>query len=294
MSMDIDQITSSHLNNEVQLLVFDTKNNGSLYALNIFKVKEVIKYKGFFIDFNYKNPYVEGLLSHRELTIPILNLNKWFGHFEEKKENEILICDFNNVIIGLIVNQVHRILIKSWSEIERESIDNYSSKVIAYTRYYDKRLVQIVDVEELVYEVFPELEESKIKEIEQLDKLESNKEILVADDSKLVLKTLSKILDKMELNYKTFKNGDELLKYLFKTDKNKIGAIITDLEMPVKSGFEVIKKVKNSEYKNIPIIVNSTMSGKSNEEMAKSLNADAFISKSHPKDIEKYLKTFLS
>jgi len=99
----------------------------------------------------------------------------------------------------------------------------------------------------------------------------------------------------MGINYKVFKNGQELLNYLFNTDPDEIFAVITDLEMPVKSGFEVIKEIKNSsKYSKIPIIVNSTMSGKSNEEMAKSLNADGFISKNKPKEIEFYLKKLLA
>ena len=99
----------------------------------------------------------------------------------------------------------------------------------------------------------------------------------------------------MNLIFKIFNNGEELLNYLFKTDPVEVYAIITDLEMPRKSGFEVIKEVKNSEkYSKIPIIVNSTMSGKSNEEMAKSLNADGFISKNKPKEIEYYLKRLLN
>ena len=65
--------------------------------------------------------------------------------------------------------------------------------------------------------------------------------------------------------------------------------------MPVVSGFEVIKQVKNSEkFKHIPVIVNSSMSGASNEEMAKSLNADGFVSKSNPKEIEITLKQVLN
>ena len=64
--------------------------------------------------------------------------------------------------------------------------------------------------------------------------------------------------------------------------------IITDLEMPEASGFEVIKQVKtNAISKHIPIVVNSSMSGTSNEEMALSLDADDFISKSNPIQIEK-------
>ena len=106
---------------------------------------------------------------------------------------------------------------------------------------------------------------------------------------------LNALIEKMNLKFKIFNNGEELLNYLFKTDPNGIYAIITDLEMPKKSGFEVIKEVKNSEkYSKIPIIVNSTMSGKSNEEMAKSLNADGFISKNKPKEIEYYLKRLLN
>ena len=142
-------------------------------------------------------------------------------------------------------------------------------------------------------EAFPNL--SHEEEIEKVENLNIEKVVLVADDSKIVLKTLSKILDKMNVKYKLFNNGEELLNYLFSVNPNEIFAIITDLEMPKKSGFEVIKEVKNSEkYSKIPIIVNSTMSGESNEEMAKSLNADGFVSKNKPKEIEEFLKNFLT
>jgi len=105
---------------------------------------------------------------------------------------------------------------------------------------------------------------------------------------------MSKIMDKLELKHKTFNNGQELLDFLFTNKPDHIGVIITDLEMPVTSGFEVIKQVKNNkEYSHIPIIVNSSMSGKSNEEMAKSLNADGFVSKSNPKEIEQNLRQVL-
>jgi two-component system chemotaxis response regulator CheV len=147
----------------------------------------------------------------------------------------------------------------------------------------------------MVTEAFPFLEKENEKELENIEELKINKLILVADDSKIVQKTLAKILEKMNLKFKIFNNGEDLLNYLFKTDPDEVYAIITDLEMPRKSGFEVIKEVKNSEkYSKIPIIVNSTMSGKSNEEMAKSLNADGFISKNKPKEIEYYLKRLFS
>ena len=71
--------------------------------------------------------------------------------------------------------------------------------------------------------------------------------------------------------------------------------IITDLEMPETSGFEVIKQIKqNNRTAHLPIVVNSSMSGSSNEEMAMSLNANEFISKSNPLEIEACIKKYLA
>ena len=59
------------------------------------------------------------------------------------------------------------------------------------------------------------------------------------------------------------------------------------------SGFEVIKQVKaNPATAHLPIVVNSSMSGSSNEDMARSLNADEFISKSNPVEIEAAVRRF--
>ena len=87
-----------------------------------------------------------------------------------------------------------------------------------------------------------------------------------------------------------------MLDHLFAptTNVSDIGLIITDLEMPEASGFEVIEQVKaNAQTAHIPIVVNSSMSGSSNEEMAMSLKANDFISKSNPLDVERVIKNFM-
>ena len=56
--------------------------------------------------------------------------------------------------------------------------------------------------------------------------------------------------------------------------------------MPEMSGFTVVKKLKaNLETKNIPIIVNSSMTGDNNKREAASLGADGFISKTKSHDV---------
>ena len=75
----IDQITSLHKNNELQLLCFRLDAKSDLYATNVFKIREVIKYDGDITAISYeKSSLIEGLITIRGLTIPLIDLKKWF------------------------------------------------------------------------------------------------------------------------------------------------------------------------------------------------------------------------
>ncbi|MBD3823399.1 MAG: response regulator, partial [Epsilonproteobacteria bacterium] len=65
-----------------------------------------------------------------------------------------------------------------------------------------------------------------------------------------------------------------------------IPVVITDIEMPEMSGFTVIKTLRaNNATKNIPIIVNSSMTGDNNKREAELLGADGFIDKTKSHNI---------
>ena len=312
----IDQITSLHKNNELQLLCFRLDAKSDLYATNVFKIREVIKYDGDITAISYeKSSLIEGLITIRGLTIPLIDLKKWFYYDSNNKEKDIskhiikntsingdiiMICEFSRWTIGVRIYEADRILSKKWTEIEQSSGiigDKNNNKLIGRTRYFNGELVQIVDIEKMLVDVFPWIEEDKEKELKKLGKVTITKTILVADDSPIVLKTLQLILDKLGVEHYSFINGKKLLDYLFNKDTNleQIGMIITDLEMPETSGFEVIKQVKqNPNTAHLPIIVNSSMSGSSNEAMAISLQANEFISKSNPLEIEACIKKYLA
>jgi two-component system chemotaxis response regulator CheV len=56
--------------------------------------------------------------------------------------------------------------------------------------------------------------------------------------------------------------------------------------MPEMSGFTVIKTLKNQQYaKEIPIIVNSSMTGHNNKREAETLGASGFIDKTKSHNI---------
>lgn len=312
----IDQVTNLHRNNELQLLCFRLEKDKDLYAVNVFKIREVVKYRGNITVVSHESSsLVEGLITIRELTIPLIDMRKWFHYDSRMKEKNlkeyaikreegeddiIMICEFSRWTVGVRIYEADRILNKKWTEIEQSAGiggATQNSKLVSRTRYFDGSLVQVVDIEKMLVDVFPWIESEKEEEMRQIRELHTTKEVLLADDSPSVLKTMQNILDRIGVEHKDFVNGQKLLNYIFdpKTDIEKIGMIITDLEMPEASGFEVIKQLKaNSKTAHLPIVVNSSMSGSSNEEMARSLNADEFISKSNPIEIEEVMRRHLA
>ncbi|BCZ18666.1 Chemotaxis protein CheV [Helicobacter sp. NHP19-012] len=311
----IDQVTSLHKNNELQLLCFRLGKNKDLYAVNVFKIREVVKYNGSLTIISHEpNSLVEGLIIIRELTIPLIDMKKWFYYDSNNKQKDlrpyriekdengdeiVMICEFSRWTIGVRIYEADRILNKKWTEIEQSAGvggNTGNSKLVSRTRYFDGRLVQVVDIEKMLVDVFPWIEQESHEELDQLSQLYSDKMVLLADDSPSVLKTMQVILDKLGIKHLDFINGKQLLDYLFdpQTPVEEVGLIITDLEMPEASGFEVIRRAKLDQRTiNIPIVVNSSMSGSSNEEMARSLHADDFISKSNPLDVERIVKQFM-
>lgn len=311
----IEQVTSLHKNNELQLLCFRLEKDKDLYAVNVFKIREVVKYDGPLTIVSHENTsLVEGLITIRELTVPLVDMKKWF-YYDSKNKNKdlspysikkddnedeiIMICEFSRWTIGVRIYEADRILNKKWTEMEQSAgigSNSGNNKLVSRTRYFDGRLVQVVDIEKMLVDVFPWIDEDKKDEMSKIKKIQIDKSILLADDSPSVLKTMQLILDKLGVAHSDFINGQKLLDYVFSpdTDVSKIGMIITDLEMPEASGFEVIKQIKNNSLtSHIPIVVNSSMSGSSNEYMARSLNADDFISKSNPLDIQRAIKQFI-
>ena len=311
----IDQVTSLHKNNELQLLCFRLEKDRDLYAVNVFKIREVIKYNGALTIVSHEpNTLVEGLITIRDLTIPLIDMKKWFYYDARQRGRDlrpysikrnkgeddiIMICEFSRWTIGVRVYEADRILNKKWTEIEQSvgvGGNGQNGKLVSRTRYFDGRLVQVVDIEKMLTDVFPWIEKEKEEEMQKVSQVQATKSILLADDSPSVLRTMQVILNRIGVVHYDFVNGRKLLDYIFAptTDINTIGMIITDLEMPEVSGFEVIKQVKaNAATAHIPIVVNSSMSGSSNEDMARSLNADEFISKSNPVQIEAAIKQFM-
>ncbi|WRC18582.1 chemotaxis protein [Helicobacter pylori] len=313
MVRGIDKTTSLHLNNEAQFLCFrlDKEKDAQLYGLNIFKIREIIHYDGEVTEIlGGSDGVMLGFLSVRGESIPLVDVKRWLHYnasdisrnlkeYSVKDEhNLVIVCHFSNHSIALKVLKIERIIHKNWTEIsagDKQGI-NEEGKISAITRFDKEWVVQILDVEKMISDVFPSLKDLDDLTLRCIEAIQSQKLILIAEDSLSALKTLEKIVQTLELRYLAFPNGKELLDYLYEKEHyQQVGVVITDLEMPVISGFEVLKTIKaDSRTEHLPVIINSSMSSDSNRQLAQSLEADGFVVKSNILEIHEMLRKTLS
>lgn len=102
--------------------------------------------------------------------------------------------------------------------------------------------------------------------------------ILLIDDS-VTTRTLEKnILTRLGYNVEIAENP---IQAFSKMQEKKFNLIISDVEMPEMNGLEFLEKVKSDEkYKEIPIIILSSLSGIEDKNKAMSLGAFKYITKS--------------
>ena len=119
------------------------------------------------------------------------------------------------------------------------------------------------------------------------------KRVLMVDDSKSMLAFYSSVASAMGLSAITAENGQQALQIL-EEDKS-FDLILMDLNMPVITGIELTQKVRsNLSVDKIPIVMATTESEQSQEELAKKMGANDFIRKPFTAEqLEDKIKAFI-
>ncbi len=80
--------------------------------------------------------------------------------------------------------------------------------------------------------------------------------VLIVDDSDIVLNLHSHIFEIAGFDVAVAENGFVALEVL---NREKIDLVVTDINMPRMDGYELIRKIRQTEnYENVPIIIIST------------------------------------
>lgn len=116
--------------------------------------------------------------------------------------------------------------------------------------------------------------------------------ILVVDDSRVVRKLISNILNKKQFNCIEAEDGIEALEKLVVND---IDLIIADLNMPRMSGLELVRTIReNRSYDTIPILMLTTEKNAEDRKCCIAAGVNTYLTKPLPpekliKNIKKLL-----
>ncbi len=299
---NIDYMTKSHLRNVMQLAVFYTARD-DIYAINISKIQSfLIKDELEILEAPTDNPYIVGLINLRGEIIYIVNFDKWLGYdIDTDKHKIVIVCNYNQKKVGILVKDILKIEEKASDELKMPSSKDPKISYVTDIQINEKtkKLCIVFDAERLLFDTNTSdvSTKSTIYDIDSFNingKINSDKKVLIAEDSSIVIEKLTEFFKNIDLNYEIYENGQLLINRLDTLSPKEVGLVITDIEMPIKNGYQVIKYIKSeSDYSQIPVISLTSMTNQGVKDKILSLGAIDLVNKSDLNKLYSYIKGIL-
>ena len=161
----------------------------------------------------------------------------------------------------------------------------------------------IVDVEKILAEMTGFYENTAIfDDISSFDRADFR--VMYVDDSGVARDQISRTLDHMGLPHIEARNGaqawqklNELAEEAAQQEReisDMVRCIVTDVEMPEMDGYVLTQKIKEDErFKNIPVIMHSSLSADANHSLGTAVGADLYVPKFQPQELANAISSFI-
>ena len=310
---EVDERTNLTASNKFELLLFRLGasalgKNRELFGINVFKVREILVMPPI-TEMANASPNVMGVANIRGQIIPVIDLASVVGCTPSQGLSILLVTEFARTTQAFAVEEVNEIVRLDWKQVL--SAEGQGGGLVASIARLDgdkadTRLAQVLDVEQILREVMPQ--DASIDEFKTSGPqivLPKGTVILAADDSATARSLIERGLTAMGLPYIMTKTGQEAWDRLQslsdtaigegKTAQDKVALVLTDLEMPEMDGFTLTRNVKGDQrFRNIPVVIHSSLTGSANEDHVSSAGADAYIAKFKVEELAKTLRSVLS
>jgi two-component system, chemotaxis family, chemotaxis protein CheV len=297
--------------NKLEILLFTLGRDASsgrneTFGINVFKVREVMRAPAI-TRAPEMPPAVEGMVSLRGVLVPVVDLAKYAGLTTEAAGKVMIVTEYNGRTQGFLAEAVDTILRIDWSamRVPPEMLTHKTGGLVtAVTELPDSRLVMMMDVEKVLADTTDNPAANLIyRNIVPLGV--PDRMVLFADDSPVARKQITNTLDAMEVRHIGAQNGrqawDELERiaaHAASTGKpvtDFLQVVLTDVEMPEMDGYMLTRKIKaDQRFSGIPVIMHSSLSGKSNHQIGKSVGVDEYVSKFEPQRLADTLGRLLA
>ena len=230
----------------------------------------------------------QGLIDYRGNDIIAKEFSKVLQLDNKSKgqPNYVIVCNVSNKNVGLIVDEVlgHEETVIKPLNAFLKGLEIYSGTTIS-----GEGIIRFVVNPVAIFEE----QLNNLATVHLTSEDYSGNSILIVDDSISVRKYISVFLESKKFKVYTASNGLEAINVL---NEKPVDMIITDLEMPVMHGYELISRVRSSDkHKNMPIVVLTSRGGVKHKNKAEEIGADGYLVKPFDEDsLSGMLKKFFS
>jgi two-component system chemotaxis response regulator CheV len=297
--------------NKLEILMFtlgvdSESGRREVFGVNVFKVREVMR-TPVITRAPEMPPAVEGMVSLRGKLVPVLDLAKYAGITVETRPDIMIVTEYNGQTQAVLVEAVDTILRVDWSAMRvppQMLAGKTAGLVTAVTELPDGRLVMMLDVEQLLADTTQIDQDALYRNIDA-KLLAPGRTVLFADDSAVARNQIVRTLKAMGVNHIGAANGAEAWRELANmADKAAacgrpvqefVQLVLTDIEMPEMDGYMLAKRIKSDpRFSGIPVVMHSSLSGESNQQLGLSVGIDDYVSKFEPAKLAESITRMLS
>ncbi|NIY48832.1 chemotaxis protein [Cedecea colo] len=302
---DIDERSNLALSNKFELLLFrlgkgQHADKSELYGINVFKLREIVPMPKINRAAGMESPLL-GMANIRDQIIPVIDLPAVTGCTPETGLNLLLITEYARSIQAFAVESVENIIRLDWSQVHAAEAGVNSRNITSIASLdsdeYKDELALVLDVEQILYDIIPASRDVNIADIEKKNyTLKPGAVAIVAEDSKVARLMLEQGLKGMgipAIMHSTGLEAWEKIKAIAAESKaadqpitDRIGIVLTDIEMPEMDGFTLTRNIKtDATLKQIPVVIHSSLSGSANEDHVRKVGANGYVAKFDVKEL---------
>lgn len=296
---DIDERANLALSNKFELLLFrlgtsQHESKSELYGINVFKLREIVPMQKINRAAGMVSPLL-GVVNIRDQIMPVIDLPAALGCTPTTGLNLLLITEYARSTQAFAVESVDNIIRLDWSQVHAADSGVSSRNITSIASMEDedgnKDLALVLDVEQILYDIIPSGRDVDVDAIEEkIYALKPGALAIVAEDSKVARSMLEQGLKGMgipALMHTTGLEAWEKIQSIAAEAKaagqpitDRIGLVLTDIEMPEMDGFTLTRNIKNEPaLKHIPVVIHSSLSGSANEDHVRKVGANGYVAK---------------
>lgn len=299
----VDQRTQLVGENRLELLMFQLAGR-QLFALNVFKIQEVLKVPAL-TALPHSDPHIVGVTHLRDQTISVIDLSAAIGGrpLRDMDNCNLIVTEYNRTVQAFLVGAVDRIVNLNWELILPPPKGSGRNHFLTAITRLDENIVEILDVERVLAEIIP-YETRVSEEVVDNELVEyastHDVKVLMADDSSTAFRQASGTMTNIGIETIYRQDGLRLLQFLKDETARGVNVpdrylmLITDAEMPEMDGYRLTHEIRSDPaLKDLHVILHTSLSGNFNKAMVEKVGCDDFLSKFQPDELAEKVQTHL-